>query len=78
MDGTSVAAPQITRWIVEQMAQGLPYDRDAVAQFAQTGVAPGYRMEANPPPGAVPQPAAKRGGAGRIESPPLVDPGIER
>ncbi|HUQ76784.1 MAG TPA: hypothetical protein VM183_18845 [Burkholderiales bacterium] len=78
MDGTSVAAPQITRWIVAQMARGLPYDRQAVAQFAQTGVAPRYRTEANPPPGAVPQQAAKRGGAGRIEPPPLVDPGIER
>lgn len=78
MYGTSVAAPQITRWIAERMAAGQPFDRNAVFQFAQGGVAPGYATEANPPPSARPQaPVARRGG-GRIEAPPVVDRLIER
>jgi hypothetical protein len=78
MSGTSVAAPQITRWIADRMAKGLPYDRFAVSQFAQAGVAPGYRTEANPPPGARPLPPSRRRGGGRIQSPPIVDRKIER
>ena len=73
MYGTSMAAPQIARWIADRMANGLPFDRDAVFQFAQAGVAPGYRTEANPRPGARPQPPAERSGGGRIETPPRVD-----
>jgi hypothetical protein len=78
MTGTSVAAPQIARWTAERMANGQPYDRQAVFQFAKTGVAPGYRTEANPPPGAPPQPPINRSGGGRIEAPPIVDRKIER
>ncbi len=78
MSGTSVAAPQVTRWIADQMANGQPYDRQAVSLFAQAGAAPGYRTEANPPPGAAPQPSPRRSGTGRIEAPPIVDPRIER
>lgn len=73
MFGTSVAAPQITRWIAERMANGQPFDRAAVFQFAQTGVAPGYRTEANPRAGARPQPPVERSGGGRIEAPPMVN-----
>jgi len=73
MYGTSMAAPQITRWIADRMANGQPFDRDAVFQFAQAGVAPGYRTEANPRPGAHPQPPTERSGGGRIEAPPRVD-----
>ena len=47
MDGTSVAAPQIARWTAERMAHGQPYDRQAVYQFAQTGVAPGLSNSAS-------------------------------
>jgi hypothetical protein len=77
MSGTSVAAPQITRWIAERMAKGQPHDRKAVSQFASAGVAPGYRTEANPPPGARPKPPSNRSGKGRIEGPPIVDRQIE-
>lgn len=59
MFGTSVAAPQITRWIADQMEAGNPYDRAAVA-------AEGLLQEAlRPPPN--PQPQPERMGAGRIE-----------
>jgi len=78
MSGTSVAAPQIARWIADQMATGQAHDRQAVSQFAQAGVAAGYRTEANPPPGASPKPPATRSGGGRIESPQIVDREIER
>jgi Subtilase family len=90
MQGTSVAAPQVTRWIAGQMAAGGaaagPYDRAVVHTFARTGVAPVTgadavnRTEANPPPWAAvpPAPPASRGGAGRIEFVPQHrDRGIE-
>jgi len=63
---------------VERMANGQPYGRAAVWQFAQTGVASGYRTEANPPAGAAPKPPVTRSGGGRIEAPPIVDRKIER
>ena len=78
MFGTSVAAPQITRWIANRMAAGLPFDRQAVFNFAQAGVAPGYRTEANPPPGARPQRPRRLSGGGRIESPLRRLPRFER
>lgn len=83
MSGTSVAAPQIARWLVEQMAAGqFPSGpqaaRNSVSQFARTGAAPGYRTEANPPPGAQPPAQARRSGAGRIEAPARTDRRIER
>jgi hypothetical protein len=90
MLGTSMAAPQLTRWLAEQMAAGGaaggPYGRDAVFDFAQTGVAPvtgpdvRNRTEANPPPWpAVPAaPPPERGGGGRIEFvPPHANRRIE-
>lgn len=79
MSGTSMAAPQLTRWLATQMAAGGaaggPYDRDAVFNFARTGVAPvtgpdaQTRTEANPPPwpAVPPAPPATRAGGGRTE-----------
>jgi hypothetical protein len=57
MDGTSVAAPQVTRLIAWLMTAGLASDRTAVQAIA-TAVEP-----------APPLPPL-RGGAGRIEMPP--------
>lgn len=57
MNGTSVAAPQITRWIAGEMAAGRPSDRDAVATL----------VEGPPPPNVSPAPVPERGGAGRVE-----------
>jgi hypothetical protein len=57
MDGTSVAAPQITRLIAGLMTAGLASDRAAVQAIATT---------VDPAPPLPPQ----RGGAGRIEMPP--------
>jgi hypothetical protein len=59
MDGTSVAAPQVTRLIADWMTTGLPSDRATLRAFA----------EANDPAGPLPP---ERGGAGRIDTPPLV------
>ncbi|HEX4522985.1 MAG TPA: hypothetical protein VH704_05650, partial [Casimicrobiaceae bacterium] len=57
MDGTSVAAPQITRLIGGLMTAGLASDRAAVQAIA---------MAVDPPPPPPPLPP-RRGGAGRIE-----------
>jgi hypothetical protein len=57
MDGTSVAAPQITRLIADLMTAGLASDRTAVKTIASAG---------DPAP---PLPS-QRGGAGRVELPP--------
>jgi hypothetical protein len=65
MNGTSVAAPQITRWIAQ--AGGAP-DRTAVS-----GMAAGA-----PPPNAAPAPPVTRVGGGRKELPPVIDRKIER
>lgn len=62
MNGTSVAAPQITRMVARLMAQGKPSDRWAVQTVAD-------RQEAGPPP-RPDRPAPQRGGAGRILLPP--------
>jgi hypothetical protein len=58
MDGTSVAAPQITRLIAALMTAGMASDRAAVQAIA-AGVDPAPPL----PP--------RRGGAGRIELLPL-------
>jgi transposase InsO family protein len=63
MNGTSVAAPHVTRWIADRMAAAAPCDRAAV--FA-LGVA-------SDPPGAPPLPASRKGG-GRINFPPVGGP----
>ncbi len=69
MQGTSVAAPQIARWVAEELAQGRAGDRKAVAKYTKKVVAPPLYTEKNPPAGAVPKPARERGGDGRIEFP---------
>jgi hypothetical protein len=63
MNGTSVAAPQVTRWIADRMAAGAPCDRAAVLAL---GVA-------SDPPGAPPLPASRKGG-GRINFAPVAGP----
>ncbi len=57
MDGTSVAAPQITKLIAGLLTAGLASDRTALQAIAGT---------ADPAPSLPPQ----RGGAGRVEMPP--------
>lgn len=59
MNGTSVAAPQLTRWIADRFAADEPVDRAAVQQFAAL-------KEEELPPAKPPLPPG-RGGAGRIE-----------
>ena len=61
MDGTSVAAPRITRLIAEWMSSGLQSDRAALQTFAGT--------HDSCPPLTIPAPD-QRIGAGRIGSPP--------
>jgi hypothetical protein len=83
MNGTSVAAPQITRWIAEQMAASKNHDRSALATFAQLGVPAspwaGTLTEATRPPNAPPPGPGlppKRIGAGRVDFPVGVFPSI--
>jgi hypothetical protein len=64
LDGTSVAAPQVTRLISEWMTSGLPSDRAAVQNFAA------YNDPNAPAPGS---PAEARLGRGRIDGPEPVD-----
>ena len=91
MNGTSVAAPQITRWIAERMAAAGNHDRAAVAKFALQGLPaspwPQTKTEANRPVNApAPDPVKlppERIGAGRVEFPvgkfpSIVDRKIER
>lgn len=63
MDGTSVAAPRVTRLIAEWMSSGLPSDRAALRTFAGT--------HDSCPPLTIPAPD-ERIGAGRIGSPPTL------
>jgi len=69
MGGTSATAPQISRWIGEQLA-GNPHgaDQDAVKQKA-TDEELAYET-ANPPVPA--RPPRERGGCGRIKQDPVV------
>ena len=62
INGTSVAAPQITRWVAQRMAANQPSGRAAVQAQAT-------------PTAAIPP---ERAGAGLIEFPPRVDRKIER
>jgi hypothetical protein len=60
MGGTSVAAPQITRWIADRLAQGLTGNREDVHDFAAA-------QEPHPPPAPkIPPLPDPRYGAGRI------------
>ncbi len=61
MNGTSVAAPQITRLIARWMTSGLPSDRAAVQYYAATNDT--WPIPATPTPN-------ERIGAGRVELPP--------
>jgi hypothetical protein len=62
MWGTSMAAPQVARWIAGEMAAGRPHGRAAVANWAQ-------QQEAGRP-APNPKPAVERMGAGRAKIPP--------
>jgi hypothetical protein len=64
MNGTSVAAPQLARWIADERAQGRSGDRAAVEARATADEA------AIPPP--PPKPPAERGGGGRMNLPPHI------
>ena len=74
MNGTSVAAPQVTRWVAGRMADGKPAGmKNLRAQAKHDG--PGKRPVTQPgaPPPALrpdvkPKPEEGRGGAGRIRS----------
>jgi hypothetical protein len=68
MHGTSVAAPQVTRWIAGDLMANNPGNRQRAGN-APTGPAPGGDYnEANPRPGtAVAQPPVERSGGGRYE-----------
>jgi hypothetical protein len=65
MGGTSVAAPEIARWIADELDAGNPGDRAAV-QARATADELGY------PAGTPPRPPVERGGAGRINLPALI------
>jgi hypothetical protein len=68
MNGTSVAAPMVTRWVAGELAAGRSGNRAAVQAFAAS-VDP-------PAPPAPPPPLPKRGGWGRITViPPARPPG---
>jgi hypothetical protein len=70
MNGTSVATPQITRWIAERLAMRNPAirgDRHAVRGEAA------YQEGAMPTRSPIPPTQSARYGAGRIELPPIVD-----
>ena len=72
--GTSVAAPQIARWVADNLAGGGNGDRAAVqgkATFDEANAPPGDPPPLPPPPFSPPPPAAERGGSGRIWSKPL-------
>lgn len=68
MRGTSVSAPQITRWIAGDLMAGNQGRRQEVGNAPAGAVAPGDYNEANPPPGlAVPAIPVTRGGGGRLD-----------
>ena len=74
ISGTSVAAPQFTRWIARELAAGRTGNRQSVFDLARNGTKapPNARTEANAPAGAPPRPPDRRGGGGRVEFPPRV------
>jgi hypothetical protein len=63
LNGTSVAAPQITRVIADELAASRPGDRAAVAKLAQ-------QHESKPGAFATATPRKERAGSGRIKRPP--------
>jgi hypothetical protein len=63
-NGTSVAAPLITRFLADELAAGRPGGRLAVCNLATAD-------ESTPPLPPTPKPAPERGGCGRIRRPPL-------
>lgn len=68
--GTSVAAPQIARWVADDLAAGGQGDGKAVqakADYDEGAPPPGDA----PPPPWTPKPPEQRGGHGRIWSKPL-------
>lgn len=65
MYGTSVAAPQVARWLADQMAAGNAFGRNAVNALA-------VLQENARPVGTPAPPPVQRGGGGRIEFPPQV------
>jgi hypothetical protein len=80
MYGTSVAAPQLARSLVEDLATGGSGGRPAAAKFVSRPNAPPRYNEQDRPP-AIPagsRPTAERGGAGRMELPPVRLPRTER
>ena len=75
MYGTSVAAPQVTRWAVEYMALTGRCTRADFHAFLTLSTSPpspwpNTRTELNPPPNAPGLPPAVRVGGGRVEFPP--------
>src|SRR5512134_4005559 len=81
MNGTSVAAPQITRWVAEQLAGGNPLypgNRAAVQKLAKDQEAAKFP----PPRPPIPPAPDPRYGAGRIVLEPAVprilDTGVPR
>ena len=72
--GTSVAAPQIARWVADDLSIGNAGDRARVqwkAAFDEVNAPPGDPPPPPPPPFSPPPPPAERGGSGRIWSKPL-------
>jgi hypothetical protein len=72
MNGTSVAAPQLTRWIAEQMVAGAPAGAEAVRARAMRDDPDAPEGVRPTPDGSLPdvkpKPVRARGGAGRIRS----------
>ncbi|MBM6580720.1 hypothetical protein ILT44_11050 [Microvirga sp. BT689] len=68
MNGTSVSAPLITRWIAGELASGRAGNRKAVRKLA-------YNNEVLLP---APKPSPERGGAGRIILPPVRPVTVKR
>lgn len=65
LDGTSVAAPQVTRWIANQFLQnGNPACRAAVQLLATQQE---YQRQQNPVPGRAPPPPVDLAGSGRVD-----------
>lgn len=65
LDGTSVAAPQITRWIANAFLQnGNPTCRSAVQLLAAQQE---LQAQQNPPPGRAPRPPVDFAGSGRVD-----------
>jgi hypothetical protein len=62
MNGTSVAAPQVARWVADELAAGRPGDRKALQALAR-------REDAQLPP--LPRKSRHRAGAGRADLPPV-------